>query len=70
MYSKNGGTFDFPVLNNDSRVVSSLSVSTTLNGVPPLGSDYVFIRSDLRPAAKKWLDSNLANVLKIETEEE
>ncbi len=68
-YSKAGGNFDFPVLNNDRRVVSSLTVSTTLNGVPPLGSDYVFIRSDLREDAQRWLDINLTAALKIEEEE-
>lgn len=46
---------DFPVLDRNGEVVSSVQLSRVLSQVPPVQSGYVFIRRELRDDARRWL---------------
>lgn len=65
-----GGHIDFPVLMNDGRIESSLSLSKTLRDIPVVIAEYVFIAPDKKDEAKRWLDNNRDNIIKPVKEEE
>lgn len=46
---------DFPVLDRNGEVVSSVQLSKVLSQVPPVQSGYVFVRRELRDEALRWL---------------
>ena len=58
-----GGTADFPVLERDGAVVSSLSKSQVLRQLPAAAFDYVFIDPELVDAGKKWFQANKPSLL-------
>lgn len=68
-YKKFNTSPDYPVLANDGRVLSSLTYSTIM-GTLPAAIDYVFVAPELRDEAKKWLASNLAEIIKTPEEAE
>lgn len=61
--AKGAPTFDFPVLQRDERVVSSLAVSEALNHLPAANFGYVFVSPEKRAAAHAWLDDNREGLL-------
>ena len=59
----NGPVFDFPVLQADNRIVSSLSVSDLLGRIPVAKIDYVFVEPSLRTEATNWLKQHRDSIL-------
>lgn len=60
---------DFPVFSKEGRIESALAQSETLENIPPLAVEYVYISPDLRDDAQDWLDTNLQDILKRKEEE-
>ncbi len=58
-----GGGLNFPVLSRDGRIVSSLSESDTLERVPVVAIDYVYISPKYRNQAETWLDKNRKKII-------
>ena len=58
-----GGVIDFPVLNRNDEVVSALSESKTLSGIPASAIDFVFIDPSFRDEARQWLAGEKLNLL-------
>jgi hypothetical protein len=54
-YKEKGQAFDFPVLAHDGRVTSSLLLSETLNHVPLVAVDFVFVAPHRSKEAEEWL---------------
>jgi HD superfamily phosphohydrolase len=69
-YKEEGRSLDFPVLTHDGRIVSCLALSDTLNRVPIVAVDYVFINPDLLAEAERWLKQNLTAIIAPKAEDE
>lgn len=54
---------DFPVLDRNGEVVSSVQLSRVLSRVPPVQSGYVFIRRQLQDDARRWLESHRERII-------
>src|SRR6059058_3484751 len=63
-YHQSTGAPDFPVKMRDGQVVSSLAVSKTLNQVPIVSIDYVFVERSMIPRASEWLRRQRADIVK------
>lgn len=63
-YPGKGGAPDFPVQMRDARIVSSLAVSETLQRLPALSIDFVFVDRKHVKQASKWLQGNRAKIIK------
>ena len=68
-YRETSRAIDFPVLTRDGRIVSCLALSDTLNRVPIVAVDFVFIAPDLRNDACVWLQKELPTIIAREKEE-
>lgn len=64
-YIQKGGGLNFPVLTRDGRIVSSLSESDTLERVPVVAIDYVYISPRCRKQAVAWLDKNRRKIITL-----
>ena len=64
-YSQRGGAPDFPVKMRDDNIVSSLSLSMTLQTLPVVSVDYVFVSRDILDDAMRWLASNRERIIQI-----
>ncbi len=62
-YEESGVLLDFPVMTRDGRIVSSLELSETLNNIPVVKVDSVFINPDLLVEAQQWLKQNRMEIL-------
>ena len=62
-YRQEGDGMDFPVLQKDGRIVSSLVVSETLGKIPVVAIDFVFISPEKRSIAAKWLRDRLDSII-------
>jgi len=69
-YRQKGGVLDFPVLGRDGRIASSYNMSKTLATVPVVAEDYVFISSEIREDAKRWLEKNRERIIASPREED
>ena len=59
-----GGSFvDFPVLERDNRISSSLNVSSVLRNIPAASIDFVFVESSVRNQVANWLNENRQRIL-------
>ncbi|WP_298666440.1 HD domain-containing protein [uncultured Methanofollis sp.] len=67
---KSAGRVMFPVLELDGRIVSSLSRSDTLQHIPEVAADTVYINPDLLDVGRKWLEKNRKRVIESAVEEE
>lgn len=54
---------DFPVLDRNGEVVSSVQLSRVLSHVPAFQSGYVFIRRERRAEALRWLSENRERII-------
>ena len=63
VYIPDGPVFDFPVLQADNRIVSSLSVSDLLERIPVAKIDYVFVGPSRRTEATDWLKRHRDSIL-------
>ena len=68
-YSQKGGAPDFPVRLRDGQVVSSIALSETLNHLPVLSTDYVFVDREIRDKANAWCKEHHDKIVKPEPEE-
>ena len=68
--TEKGGVFDFPVLERDSRVNSSLVASQLLGIIPRVAVDYVFAASEIFGDVREWLKNNREDILSSPVEEE
>lgn len=66
---KGGDDSDFPVLSRDGSIISSLTLSQILVNIPEAAIDYVFVESDYRINAIKWLKKNRRNIIESAKEE-
>ena len=62
-YTQKGGAPDFPVLQSDGRVISSLSLSETLPKLPVYAIDFTFIEPSLVKDARAWLEKERTSIL-------
>ena len=60
---------DFAVERDDGRIVSSLEESKVLDRIPAATFDRVFVKSELRRDADRWLQASLRGILKTPTKE-
>lgn len=67
-YSQRGGAPNFPVKRRDDKIVSSLSLSKTLNTLPIVSVDYVFASRDVFNDAKRWLAPKKEDIIQIKEE--
>ena len=58
-----GAAYDFPVLWRDGTPVSSIALSKTLQAIPVVAIDYVFVSREKQHEAEKWLAENKANII-------
>jgi hypothetical protein len=68
-YTQKGNSQIFPVL-QDGRILQSIDLSDTLNKVPVVATDYVFICGDLLKEARKWLKSEHMKIIEPRKEED
>ncbi len=68
-YTQKSGAPDFPVWTRDGRTVSSLSISSTLNGLPVTANAFVFIEPSLRNEAEAWLNNARESIITSEGED-
>jgi uncharacterized protein len=69
-YREKKREIDFPVLTRDRRIVSSLALSETLNQVPVVAVDFVFIAPHLRDEALAWLERERTALIAPKREED
>lgn len=69
-YIQRGGGLNFPVISRDDRIFSSLTESDTLEKVPLIAIDYVYISPECRKRAEKWRDKNLKRIITFKEGEE
>ena len=67
---KASAPYDFPVMDRNGQVVSSVQLSEVLCRVPPFQSGYVFIRRELRDNARRWLKDNRDRIVAPENPSE
>ncbi len=67
-YRQKGGPFDFPVLRRNGEVVSSLDLSETLQTLPFVTVDYVFVSREKEKQAHNWLEKNREDIIRREKE--
>ncbi len=57
-YKQKGGVLSFPVVTRDNSIHASNLISKTLNDIPIVAIDYVFINPNYKEEAQKWLSKN------------
>lgn len=62
-YKEKQNPLNFPVLTKDGRIVSSLALSPTLQHLPPIAVDYIFIDRDIEEEARNWLENNRSKIV-------
>lgn len=63
-YTQKDSSTDFPVLRRNGNIVSSLDLSDTLNQIPVVSIEYVFVAPEMHKNAEKWLNQNKEKILK------
>lgn len=66
---QNAGT-DFPVLTDDDRICSSMTISTALAKIPVVAIEYVYVEPAIRERAEKWLKANRERIVALQDREE
>jgi len=69
-YEQKRSVLDFPILDNDGRIVSSQAKSVTLKNVPIVAVDYIFISPKYRKNAEDWLKQNREIIITQKEEDE
>lgn len=62
-YAEKGGVLDFPVLEPDGQVVSSMHRSRTLPHIPTAAVDLVFVEPALADSARQWVAKHREEIL-------
>lgn len=60
---KRGEAPDFPVMQRDGKVASSVSLSEVLAQLPVSRDEYVFMPAELRDEARRWLKKERDNIV-------
>lgn len=68
-YSPKGSGLNFPVLADDNRIISSLTISETLREVPSVAVDFVFVNPEIRQDAVKWVHENRKKLIEPKKED-
>jgi hypothetical protein len=64
------GANNFPVLRNDNgKVVSALSLSETLNHIPPARVEFIFANPEISKEAAKWVEKNKRRIIELKGEQ-
>ncbi|HNX18049.1 MAG TPA: HD domain-containing protein, partial [Methanoregula sp.] len=63
------GANDFPVLRSDGRVVSALSLSESLNHIPPVRAEFIFAHPDISNEATQWVEKNKKRFIELKGEQ-
>lgn len=56
---------NFPVIDDENVIHSSLQFSDVLKKIPSIGCQYVFVNPDIEHKAQKWLNDNRESILKF-----
>ncbi len=67
-YAEKGQVYEFPVLTQENRSVSSTSISQVLGSMPLASVDCVFVDRKLLTKAKSWLAEHKASIIRLEAE--
>jgi HD superfamily phosphohydrolase len=67
-YTQKGGATVFPVLMKDGRIASSVALSETLQRLPVVAVDYVFIVPERLKEAEPWLRTNRPKLIEPQAE--
>ena len=67
-YRQSGGSTDFPVKLRDGRIVSSLSVSGTLNNIPIVTVGRVFVDRAYFDGVCRWLEDSRDGIIALQRE--
>ena len=67
-YSQRGGAPNFPVKRRDDSIGSSLTMSSTLERVPVVVTDYVFADRTIAKKAADWVRKNRQHVIQPQAE--
>ena len=62
-YVPSGSVVDFPILERDHRIQSSLNASRVLGNMPTADIDFVFVESTIRDQARRWINDRLQRIL-------
>ncbi len=62
-YSPKVGLPDFPVLQNDGRIESSLNVSKAIRAIPGAVVDYIFVDRNVFSKALSWRDAKRETII-------
>jgi uncharacterized protein len=61
---------NFPVLRSDnSKIVSALSLSETLNHIPPARAEFIFADPEISSDVIKWVEKNKKRIIELKGEE-
>jgi HD superfamily phosphohydrolase len=63
VYSQTGGSYDFPVYTKAREIDSSLKLSRTLSQVPTFSVDRVYVSTNVRNEAERWIEANREKVI-------
>jgi hypothetical protein len=64
------GSNDFPVIRSDNgKVVSALSLSETLNHIPPVRAEFIFADPEISSDVTKWVEKNKRQIIELKGEE-
>ncbi len=69
-YRQKGESEYFPVRAKDNSILQSVDLSVTLEKVPIVATDFVFIDGSLLEEARKWLEEKRQEILKPQEETE
>lgn len=69
-YTQKGGSQLFPVQLKDGRISQSVELSDTLNKVPIVAIEFVFIEDKQRDEAETWLNKERQDIIKLKKETE
>ena len=69
-YVPRGYSADFPVLQVDGRIMSSLMVSNLLPHIPVAAIDFVFVDQSIRGEAQRFIAENRTEILSKSGEED
>jgi uncharacterized protein len=69
-YVQKEGGLNYPLLSKDNRICSSVTESETLEKVPLVVIDYVYISPECRKIAERWRDKNLKRIITLRKGEE
>lgn len=63
VYAQEGGSYDFPVYTKTKEIDSSLALSKTLSQVPTFSVDRVYVSTNIRDEAKRWVGKNRDRII-------